>query len=58
MCRLALKFDPKLVFLLQNTLFEKILPTMVIFYLDLHVQPQLDVTPTITITFDLWMSRG
>jgi hypothetical protein len=54
----ALKFDPKLVFPLRKTLFEKILLTMVVFYLDLDLQPQFNVTPTITITFDLWMNRG
>ncbi len=58
MYRLALKFDPKLVFPHQMTLFEKILSTMVAFCLDLHVQLQLDVIPTTTTTFDLWMSRG
>jgi hypothetical protein len=31
---------------------------MVTHYLQLHVQPLLNVTPTITTTFDLWMSRG
>lgn len=25
---------------------------------DLYVQPQLDVTPIVMITFDLWMSRS
>ncbi len=39
-------------------MFEEILPTMVIHYLKLHVQPLLNVTPTIIATFDLWMSRG
>ncbi len=31
---------------------------MVMHCVDLYVQLQLDVTPTITTTFDLWMSRN
>jgi len=31
---------------------------MVTRYLNLHVQPLPNVTPTITTTFDLWMNRG
>jgi len=32
--------------------------TMVTHYLNLHVQPLPNVTPTVTTTFDLWMSKG
>jgi hypothetical protein len=58
MKRLALKLDPKVVFLSQKTLFEKIFPTMITRYLNLHVQPLFNVTPIIITTFDLWMNKG
>ncbi len=59
MQRLALKLNPKLVFPFQRTLSKEIiLRSMVTRCANLHVQTQFDVTPTITITFDLWMNRG
>jgi hypothetical protein len=58
MQRLALRLDPKVVFPFRKTLSKKILPNMVTRCLELHVQPLLDATPTITTTFDLWMNRG
>jgi hypothetical protein len=50
--------DPKLVFPSQRTLSKKILLFMVMRCVDLYVQLQLDATPTVTTTFDLWMSRN
>jgi hypothetical protein len=41
-----------------STLLEKILSTMIAKCLNLYLQHLLDVTPTTTITFDLWMNRG
>jgi hypothetical protein len=59
MHRLALKFDPKLVFSFRiKTLSKNILPTMIVHYLNSHVQPQLDTTPTTMVMFDLWISKG
>jgi hypothetical protein len=55
MCRLALKLQVSFSF--SNEIkSEDILPTMVVQYLDFHLQFQLDVI--LTTTFDLWMSRG
>ncbi len=58
MHRLALKLDPKLIFLYWKTLFNKVLTTMVVCCLDLHVQLQLDATPIAMATLDLWMNKG
>jgi hypothetical protein len=58
MQRLALRLDPKMVFLSQKTLSKEILLAMVTRYLNLRVQLLPNFTPTTTITFDLWMSRG
>lgn len=53
-----MRLDPKLGFPSQMTLSKEILPSMVTRCVNLYVQPSLDVTPTITATFDLWMSKG
>jgi hypothetical protein len=37
MCRLPLKLDPRLVVPFHKTLFEDILPSMVVHYVNLHV---------------------
>jgi hypothetical protein len=59
MHRLALKFDPELVFLsLIKTLSKKILPTIIVHCLNSHVKPWLDATPTTMVMFDLWVSMG
>jgi hypothetical protein len=50
--------DSKPIFPFRKTLFEKILPSTITCCVDLYVQLQLDATPTITTTFDLWMSKG
>lgn len=57
MQRLALKMDLKLVFPSRKTLFERIFPSIVTHCVNLYVQLQLDATPTIMATFDLWMSK-
>ncbi len=57
MHRLALKFDPKLVFPSQiKTLSKKILPTMIVHCLNSHVQLRLNATPTSVVMFDLWIN--
>ncbi len=57
MHRLALKFDPKLIFPSQiKTLSKKILPTMIVHCLNSHVQLRLNATPTAMVIFDLWIS--
>jgi len=58
MCRLALKLDPGLVVPFHRTLFEDILPFMVVHYMNLHVWPLLDATQTIITTFDSWTNWG
>ncbi len=59
MQRLALRLNPKLVFPSRKILSKDIiLPSMVTHCVDLYVQTQFDVTPTVTTTFDLWMSKS
>ncbi len=39
-------------------LVDEVLPTMVIFFFNLHVLPNLAFVGTIFTSFNLWMSRG